>query len=79
MEKIIKELRNYILGLIEFDLTTDISYLKDYLVEYDIISSDQNIEYKWEDEEKQQLCINIVNKNNIDSYQIKIDITKKIK
>lgn len=77
MEKIIKELRNYILGLIEFDLTTDISYLKDYLVEYDIISSDQNIEYKWEDEEKQQLCINIVNKNNIDSYQIKIDITKK--
>lgn len=77
MEKIIKELRNYILGLIEFDLTTDISYLKDYLVEYDIISSDQNIEYKWEDEEKQQLCINIVNKNNIESYQIKIDITKK--
>lgn len=77
MEKIIKELRNYILGLIEFDLTTDISYLKDYLVEYDIISSDKNIEYKWEDEEKQQLCINIVNKNNIESYQIKIDITKK--
>ena len=77
MEKVIKKLRNYILGLIEFDLTTDISYLKDCLVEYDIISSNQNIEYKWEDEEKQQLCINIVNKNNIDSYQIKIDITKK--
>lgn len=73
----IEKLKNYILGLLEFDLTSDIKYLEQDLIDNEIIASDDSIEYEWLDKEKQELCINIMNKGKVASYKIEINIIKE--
>lgn len=72
----IEKLKNYILGLLEFDLTSDIKYLEQDLIDNEIIASDDSIEYEWLDKERQKLCINVMNNGKVASYKIEINIIK---
>jgi len=72
-----KELKNYILGLLEFDLTSDLEYLTNDLIEKDVLASDDDLQYEWLDDEFQEMAINIINEDFKKTYKIKIDIEEE--
>lgn len=75
MEKIKEYIKNYILGLFEGDLRGDMKYLENELIENDLIASDDNISYNWNNDKME---VNIENKGLVKKFELNIDI-KEVK
>lgn len=75
MEKIKEYIKNYILGLFEGDLRGDMKYLENELIENDLIASDDNISYNWNNDKME---VNIENKGLVKKFEVNIDI-KEVK
>lgn len=75
MKKIKEYIKNYILGLFEGDLRGDMKYLENELIENDLIASDDNISYNWNNDKME---VNIENKGLVKKFELNIDI-KEVK
>lgn len=75
MEKVKEYIKNYILGLFEGDLRGDMKYLENELIENDLIASDDNISYNWNNDKME---VNIENKGLVKKFELNIDI-KEVK
>ncbi len=71
MEKIKEYIKNYILGLFEGDLRGDMKYLENELIENDLIASDDNISYNWNNDKME---VNIENKGLVKKFEISIEV-----
>ena len=71
MEKIKEYIKNYILGLFEGDLRGDMKYLENELIENDLIASDDNISYNWDNDKME---VNIENKGLVKKFEISIEV-----
>lgn len=71
MEKIKEYIKNYILGLFEGDLRGDMKYLENELIESDLIASDDNISYNWNNDKME---VNIENKGLVKKFEISIEV-----
>lgn len=71
MEKIKEYMKNYILGLFEGDLRGDMKYLENELIENDLIASDDNISYNWNNDKME---VNIENKGLVKKFEISIEV-----
>lgn len=71
MEKIKEYIKNYILGLFEGDLRGDMRYLENELIENDLIASDDNISYNWNNDKME---VNIENKGLVKKFEISIEV-----
>lgn len=75
MEKVKEYIKNYILGLFEGDLRGDMKYLENELIENNLIASDDNISYNWNNDKME---VNIENKGLVKKFELNIDI-KEVK
>ena len=75
MEKVKEYIKNYILGLFEGELRGDMKYLENELIENDLIASDDNISYNWNNDKME---VNIENKGLVEKFELNIDI-KEVK
>lgn len=71
MDKIKEYIKNYILGLFEGDLRGDMKYLENELIENDLIASDDNISYNWNNDKME---VNIENKGLVKKFEISIEV-----
>lgn len=71
MEEIKEYIKNYILGLFEGDLRGDMKYLENELIENDLIASDDNISYNWNNDKME---VNIENKGLVKKFEISIEV-----
>lgn len=71
MKKIKEYIKNYILGLFEGDLRGDMKYLENELIENDLIASDDNISYNWNNDKME---VNIENKGLVKKFEISIEV-----
>lgn len=72
MEGIKRYIKDYILGLFESDLLGDMKYLENELIENDLIASDDNISYNWNNDNKME--VNIENKGLVKKFEISIEV-----
>lgn len=75
MKRVKEYIKNYILGLFEGDLRGDMKYLENKLIENDLIASDDNISYNWNND---KIEVNIENKGLVKKFEVNIDI-KEVK
>lgn len=71
MEGIKRYIKDYILGLFESDLLGDMKYLENELIENDLIASDDNISYNWNNDKME---VNIENKGLVKKFEISIEV-----
>ena len=71
MERVKEYIKNYILGLFEGDLRGDMKYLENELIENDLIASDDNISYNWNNDKME---VNIENKGLVKKFEISIEV-----
>lgn len=75
MERFKRYIVNYILGLFESDLLGDMKYFENELIENDIIASDDNITYNWN--ENGNMEINVENKGIVKKFELEIKVIEK--
>lgn len=71
MERVKEYIKNYILGLFEGDLRGDMKYLENELIGNDLIASDDNISYNWNNDKME---VNIENKGLVKKFEVNIEI-----
>ena len=72
MEGIKRYIKDYILGLFEWDLLGDMKYLENELITNDLIGSDDSVGYRWDEFSEDTMIISIENGGIIKEYKINI-------
>ena len=67
-------IKDYILGLFEVDLTRNITLVQNDMIEKDLISCDDKVDYIWLDSDFERICIDISCDDKHKLYEVEINV-----
>ena len=67
-------IKQWVLGLLEYDLTNDLEFINIEMNSKDLISCDDKVDYKWLDDNFEKMCIDISCDDKHKLYEIEINV-----